>query len=91
MTTYTNEERETICRYDYIDDNWDVYTCVQKHMTKLYKIAQPYWEEKAEGSDRVTAAKWKLNGNQVRFAVERQYTDEQRAAMAERARQRFAK
>ena len=91
MTTYTNEERETICRYDSIDDNWDVYTCVQRHMTKLYKIAQPYWEEKTDGSDRVTAAKWKLNGNQVRFAVERQYTDEQRAAMAERARERFAK
>ncbi|MHA2852863.1 hypothetical protein ACXZ7E_02665 [Paenibacillus lautus] len=91
MTAYTNEERETICRFDQIDNNWDIYTCVQKHMTRLYKIAQPYWEERVEGSDRVTAARWKLNGNQVRFAVERQYTDEQRAAMAERARERFAK
>ncbi|MED5015955.1 hypothetical protein P9847_01405 [Paenibacillus chibensis] len=87
--TYTSEERETICRYDHVDNNWDVYSCVQKHMTKLNKIAKPYWEEK-EG-DRVTAAKWKLNGSQVRFAMERQISDEQRAAMAERARERFGK
>lgn len=84
---YTSEERETVCTYDNVSGAWTVYTSVQKHITKLNKIAKPYWEEK-EG-DRVTAAKWKLNGNQVRFAMERQISDEQRAAMAERARQRF--
>ncbi|MEK5641930.1 hypothetical protein BK138_08560 [Paenibacillus rhizosphaerae] len=86
---YTNEERETVCVYDHVDNKWDVYTCVQKHLTKLNKIATPYWEEKDGESGRVTAGRWKLNSSQVRFAVERQFTDEQRAAMSERARKRF--
>ncbi|PQP89678.1 hypothetical protein [Paenibacillus sp. AR247] len=84
---YTNEERETVCVYDHIDNSWYVYTCVPKHLTKLNKIAMPYWEEK--DGDRVTAAKWKLNEKQVRFAMERKISEEQRAAMSERARKRF--
>lgn len=36
--SYSSEERETVCVYDKIDDRWDVYSCVQKHMTKLNKI-----------------------------------------------------
>jgi hypothetical protein len=65
---YSNEEKETTCVYDYIDNEWNIYSCVPRHMTKLRKIAAPYWEEK--DGDRVTAAKWKLKGNQVRFALE---------------------
>jgi hypothetical protein len=64
---YSNEEKETTCVFDYIDNTWNVYSCVPRHMTKLRKIAEPYWEEK--DGDRVIAAKWKLKGNQVRFAM----------------------
>ncbi|MGO4346325.1 hypothetical protein AB4Z45_12630 [Paenibacillus sp. MCAF9] len=81
---YSNEEQETVCVYDKIDNVWDVYTCVQKHITKLSKIAMPYWEEK-EG-DRVVAAKWKMKGNQVRFATEiiTKMSDERREASRQR-------
>jgi hypothetical protein len=84
---YSAEEKETVCVYDYIEDSWDVYTCVQRHMTKLRKIAEPYWEEKV--GNRVTAAKWKLKGNQVRFAVEivSKMTPEQKEASRERMKQ----
>ncbi|WP_019913195.1 hypothetical protein [Paenibacillus sp. HW567] len=77
---YSAEERETTCVYDYIAGTWTVYTCVPTHMTKLRKIAQPIWEEK--DGDRVTAAKWLLKSNQVRFAQEMvsKMTDEQKQA-----------
>lgn len=88
---YTNEERETVCVYDYIDNVWDVYACVQKHMTKLNRIAEPYWVEKQDG--KITAAKWKLKGSQVRFAMESvsKMTDEQREASRQRMLDRHAK
>lgn len=88
---YSIEEQETVSVYDKINDEWDVYTCVQKHMTKLRKIAAPYWEE--NDGERVTAAKWKLKGNQVRFALEpvSKLTDEQREASRQRMLERHAK
>ncbi|MFC8688762.1 hypothetical protein [Brevibacillus porteri] len=84
---YTNEEKETVCVFDYIDGVWDVYSCVPRHITKLQKIAEPYWEERY--GDRVTAARWKLKGNQVRFAVEivSKMTPEQKEASRLRMKQ----
>jgi hypothetical protein len=81
---YFNEEQETVCVYDKIDDAWDVYTCVQKHMTKLFKISVPYWVEKE--NDRVIAARWKLKSKQIRFAMEIVLSDEQKEARRENAR-----
>lgn len=83
---YANEEKETTCVYDYINNEWNVYSCVPRHITKLRKIAQPYWEEK--DGDRVTAAKWKLKGNQIRFAIETvsKMTPEQKEAARDRMR-----
>lgn len=66
---YSNEERETTCVFDYIDNKWEVYSCVPRHMSRLRKITEPYWEEIDPETKRVTAAKWNLNGNQVRFAI----------------------
>ncbi|MGF9821428.1 hypothetical protein [Brevibacillus agri] len=84
---YTSEEKETVCVFDYIDGIWDVYSCVPRHMTKLRKIAEPYWEEKH--GNRVTAARWKLKGNQVRFAAEivSKMTPEQREASRARMKE----
>ncbi|MEC0266699.1 hypothetical protein [Paenibacillus anseongense] len=84
---YSSEEKETTCVYDYIDNEWNIYSCISRHMTKLYKIGDPYWEEK--DGDRVTAAKWKLKANQIRFAMETKLTDEQRKAKREHARRSF--
>ncbi|WGV58378.1 hypothetical protein QIH01_23295 [Brevibacillus brevis] len=85
--SYTNEEKETVCVYGNVEGIWDVYSCVPRHMTKLRKIAEPYWEEKQ--GDRVTAARWKLKGNQVRFAVEivSKMTPEQKEASRSRMKQ----
>jgi len=78
--SYSADEKETVCVFDYVANEWNVYSCVPRHMTKLRRIAEPYWEEKND--NRVTAGKWKLKGNQVRFAVEiiSSLTDEQKEA-----------
>lgn len=86
---YTSEERETVCTYDNVTDLWTVYTCVQKHITKLMKIAEPVWIEKED--DRISAARWELSGSQVLFAMKRRYSKEKREKMAELARERFGK
>ncbi|MGO4548056.1 hypothetical protein AB4Z29_24985 [Paenibacillus sp. 2TAB23] len=88
---YVNEEQESVAVFDKISNCWDVYSCVQKQVTKLYKIATPYWEEKADG--RVIAAKWKLNGNQVRFAMESvaKMSEEQKEASRQRMLDMHAK
>jgi hypothetical protein len=68
---YPNDEKETTCVYDYLSKEWTVYTCVPSHITRLRKIAEPYWKEEAKsenGSMRIVAGKWKLRKSQVRFA-----------------------
>jgi hypothetical protein len=82
---YSAEEKETTCVYDYVDNSWTVYTCVPTHVTKLRKVAgEPFWSEK-EG-DRVIAAKWKLHGTQIHFAMQKvtKMTAEQRLEASER-------
>jgi len=81
---HSNEEKETSAVYDYQADAWNVYSCVPRHMSKLMKIASPYWEEK--DGNRVTAAKWRLKGKQVRFAMETVLSEEERELRRQRAR-----
>jgi thiamine pyrophosphokinase len=89
---YTNEEKESTCVYDYIDDEWNIYSCVPKHITKLRKTAGvPYWVEETmndNGETRIVAAKWKVKGNQVRFAspITSRVTEAQRVAATENMR-----
>lgn len=66
-----NEEKETTCVYDYMNKEWNVYTCVPNHLTKLCKIGEPYWKEEEpdkHGNPRIIAGKWNLKKSQVRFA-----------------------
>lgn len=65
---YSAEEKETTATYDFASDTWIVYSCNPRHLSKLRKIADPIWEEK--DGERVTACKWSLRGNQVRFTKE---------------------
>lgn len=68
---YPNEEKETSCVFDYTTKEWDVYTCVPRHITKMLKsCGEPYWTEEeinSKGEQRIIAAKWKLASSQVRF------------------------
>ncbi|GBF78276.1 hypothetical protein PA598K_06894 [Paenibacillus sp. 598K] len=81
---HPNEEKETTCVFDYMTDEWNVYSCVPRHINRLMKIASPYWTEK--DGERITAAKWKLKASQVNFSVIRQsnMSYEQREAAKER-------
>jgi hypothetical protein len=79
---YADQEKETTCVYDYATKEWNIYTCVPTHMTKLSKIAEPYWKEEemnSKGSPRMIAGKWRLQKSQVRFAkiIERLAEDDE--------------
>lgn len=70
---YRRCEQETTCVYDHQAGTWIVYSCVRKHMTKLFKrFGEPVWSESeaTEEGVRVIAAKWTdVQGNMVRFAA----------------------
>jgi len=80
---YTRSEMETTCVYDHITKTWNVYTSVPTHITKLSKIADPYWKEEEPdvyGNPRMIAGKWQLSKSQVRFAKLMAVKDEEEAA-----------
>lgn len=64
---YTREEMETVCRYDYLRNEWVVYTNVQKHITKLNRIAGKPIQSEIDGN-RLISGTWKVGNSQVRFA-----------------------
>jgi len=68
--SYSRDEMETTCNYDHLTKLWTVYTSVPTHITKLLKMAEPYWKEEGEGKHgkRIIAGIWKLKKSQVRFA-----------------------
>lgn len=81
---YPNDEKETTCMYDYATGKWTVYTCVPSHITRLSKLAEPFWKEERDG--RLIAGKWLLDAKQVKFGNPRKVSEEQRQAAAERLR-----
>lgn len=85
---YSNDEKETSCVYDYMTKEWNVYTCVPTHLTKLCKISEPYWKEEepdSKGNPRIVAGKWRLSKSQVRFAklIERVFEDDEEGEESE--------
>lgn len=78
---YSRDEMETSCNYDYLTKTWIVYTSVPTHITKLLKMAEPFWKEEEDGKNgkRIIAGKWKLGKSQVRFAklIEAKQADEE--------------
>lgn len=65
--SYTRDEMETICRYDYLNNEWIVETNVQKHITKLQKIAGEPIQSEIEGN-RLISGRWVLSKPQIRFS-----------------------
>lgn len=72
------EERETIINLSDVDDQWEVYTCQKRIMTKLKKIGvEPYKIEfNKDGS--ILSAKYKVDYAQISFRKKIQLTEEQK-------------
>lgn len=85
MSNLSNYERETIINYNYADDMASVYTFDKKLQNKLNRLAETRTD--VEVVERCGEwATYKVPKNFIKVSPPRQvnYTDEQKAAMAER-------
>lgn len=90
MIPVPREEQETIANYEYETDTWNIYTCVQKHITKLFKIfdesdCSKIWRNE---DGRILAIEIEgASHEQVSFrnkSKKKELTEEERKAIAER-------
>ena len=88
-TNITNEEKETILRYDYIDKCWYVDTSVPAHITKFTKQGWEIVSQTVNEDNVVQAVEFKCN-NLSSITIgkadkkKRELTEEQRQKLAER-------
>lgn len=90
---YSPEERETVIRFDELDNAWYFETSVRKHITKIEKRIELYEildEEIDKRGNRIYIRARMLDAGISPFAKpKRKLTDGQRQAISERARTRF--
>lgn len=65
---FENEEKETVLRYDNIDNKWYMYSNVSKHITKALKVAKGkvFVDTVAKGGT-ITSVRIELDAKQVSF------------------------
>ncbi len=96
---YLPEERETIVRYDELENSWYLESNVRRHITKILKTEEAFESvDKELENDRVVSVRAKLSNLDdysvspfVRKRVKRELTDEQRKIISERAKTNFKK
>lgn len=82
--TYSEEEKETILRYDYKNKVWEVWTSVPSHITRILKLKDNNFDvDTVTDTGSITAIKGTLNQKQISFRNE--LSEEQR----EKIRNRF--
>lgn len=85
--TYSREEQETIINYNPVDDNFKVWTNYQPHITKILKLKNiGFGIESVNANGTITSMVAYLSGKQIMFCNPREYTEEERAKMRERAK-----
>ena len=83
------EERETLCRYDYLDKCWYIDTSVPTHITKFKKQGWEIVSQTVNEQGIVQAVEFKCN-NPSSISIgkaekrKRELTEEQRKIMSER-------
>lgn len=85
----TRDERETILVYNEADGFWTIYSAVQPHIRKFDKLNYEVTDVDLYEDNTVAAKFYKVPKNAISFrdtSKKRNYTDEQRAAMSERAK-----
>ena len=88
--TYSREEQETIINYNPVDDNFKVWTNYQPHITKILKLKNiGFGIESVNANGTITSMVAYLSGKQIMFCnprEKREYSEEERAKMRERAK-----
>lgn len=90
---YLPEERETVIRYDELDNCWYFESNVRRHITKIEKRIELYEilsEEFDERGNRIYIQAKMLEADVSPFAKpKRKISAEQKRALSERAKMRF--
>lgn len=85
--TISQEERETILRFDYIDQCWYVETSVPKHITRFTKQGWEIVSQTVNENDNVQVVEFKCDNPSsisINKAEKRKLTEEQRKIVTER-------
>lgn len=82
----TQEERETAIVYNEADGFWTIYTAVKMHMNRFDKLGYEVTDVDRYPDGEIAGKFYKVPRHAISFRSpeKREYTDEQRAAMAER-------
>lgn len=84
--TYSEDEKETILRYDYKNKVWEVWTSVPSHITRILKLKYNNFDvDTVTDTGSITAIKGKLGQKQISFRNIKELSEEQR----EKIRSRF--
>jgi len=90
--SYCAEERETLIRMDELDDFWIVETNVRTMLTKLKKLTVLEIIDEEVEDGRVIAGTYRLPSNAISIGngrAKREYSEEERKVMSERAKANF--
>lgn len=94
---YPKEEREAVCVYEEETDTWSLYTCVRRHITRLQKIFGEEGFDKIDRDENGRIIAVQIDGvdpSHVSFrqkSKRKELSEEEREALAERARENFGK
>ena len=83
----SQEERETLLRYDYLDKYWYVETSVPTHITKFKKQGWEIISQTVNENGNIQVVEFKCNNPSsisIRNANKRPITEEERKNIAER-------
>lgn len=80
------DERETAIVYNEADGFWTIYTAVKMHMNRFDKLGYEVTDVDRCPDGEIAGKFYKVPRHAISFRSpeKREYTDEQRAAMAER-------
>lgn len=77
------DEQETVLVFNNQNKEWDVYSCVPKHIRRIMELTEEVEVLDSE-SNRPIAIRGKLNEKQVSMRKQRKMSEEQRKKAAER-------
>lgn len=88
--TISQEEKETVLRFDYIDQCWYVETSVPTHITKFKKQGWEIVSQTINHLGNIQVVEFKCDNPSsisINKAEKRKLTEEQRKVVAERLKQ----
>lgn len=88
--TYSEDEKETILRYDYKNKVWEAWTSVPSHITRILKLKDNNFDvDTVTDTGSITAIKGTLDQKQISFRNVKEISRELSEEQKEEIRNRF--